>query len=286
LRFGFGYDEGAQNEMKKMVYLIPLIITGVLLVILFLYYHFQDRLIYYPYREHVNEPPPMTEVVRLTSRYSHQIEGWFVPVDLSRGTVLFCHGNGGNISHRVETIRIINSLGLNIFLFDYQGYGNSEGKPSEQNTYADAQVAWEYLTQTRKIAPDSIIIWGRSLGGAIATELALHHNPQALILESTFTSLPEIGAELYPYLPVRRFARYRYDTISKITQIHCPLLIIHSRTDGLIPFHHAERLFQAANEPKSFLEIQGDHNHGFLESEMVYRAGIDRFISAVMAGGI
>jgi len=192
--------------------------------------------------------------------------------------VLFCHGNAGNISHRLESIEIFHRLGLNIFIFDYRGYGQSEGKPTEQGTYEDASVAWRYLTQQRQVNPNEIIVFGRSLGGAVASWLAQSHSPGALILESTFTSLADIAASLYPYLPVRLLLRFKYNTAEYLGKVNCPVLIVHSRDDEIMPFSHGCRLFEMASEPKKFLEISGTHNEGFIISGKDYEKGLNAFI--------
>jgi len=167
---------------------------------------------------------------------------------------------------------------LSVLIVDYRGYGQSEGRISEQGTYLDAEAAWRYLVEQRGVSPEEIIIFGRSLGGGVATWLAGVHPPRALILESTFTSVPDIGAGQFPFVPVRWLARIHYNSLERLRQIHVPVLIIHSPDDTTIPYSHGERLFEAANEPKEFLEIQGGHNEGFIISGNHYQAGIDAFI--------
>ncbi len=209
-----------------------------------------------------------------------KLSGWFVPAERSRGVILFCHGNAGNISHRLESVQVFHRLGLSTFVFDYRGYGQSEGKPTEQGTYLDAEAAWRHLVQKQQVDPTEIIIFGRSLGGAIAAWLARDHPPKALIIESTFTSVRDIGAELYPYLPVRLLSRFDYNAMDYLRQVNCPVLIVHSRDDEIIPFSHGRRLLETANEPKEILEITGTHNEGFMTSAKRYEDGLDSFISA------
>ena len=192
--------------------------------------------------------------------------------------VLFCHGNAGNISNLIEIVQQYAHLGLSSFVFDYRGYGQSEGKPSEEGTYLDAEAAWNYLVRKRHVSSTDIIIIGRSLGGPIAAWLGRKHTPKALILESTFTTIRDIGAQLYPYLPVRLITSLGYKTIEYIRQVHCPLLIVHSCGDRMIPIDHGRKLYSAANEPKDFLEIQGTHNEGYFTSEKQYLDGLDSFI--------
>ncbi len=207
------------------------------------------------------------------------LSGWFVPAPKPRATLLFHHGNAGNISHRLESVRLFHDLGLAVFIFDYRGYGESSGKPSEAGTYHDAEAAWRYLTETRAIPPEEIVIFGRSLGAAIAANLARRHAPRALILESTFTSVADLGAEHYRWFPVRAFTRIRYETRAALGALRTPLLIVHSRDDDLIPYQHGEALYASANEPKHLLTISGTHNDGFLTSGARYRDGVAEFLA-------
>ena len=244
---------------------------------------FQSHFIYFPEREITVTPAEIGlsyEAVCFETADGVKLSGWFVPAERSRGVILFCHGNAGNISHRLESVQVFHRFGLGTFVFDYRGYGQSEGKPTEQGTYLDAEAAWRYLVQKQQVDPTEIIIFGRSLGGAIAAWLARDHPPKALIIESTFTSVRDIGAELYPYLPVRLLSRFDYNAMDYLRQVNCPVLIVHSRDDEIIPFSHGRRLFETANEPKEFLEITGTHNEGFMTSAKRYEDGLDSFISA------
>lgn len=245
---------------------------------------FQSRLVYYPERVMSMSPRDIgLSFEHVSFRTSDGLElcGWFVPSGESADTILFCHGNAGNISHRLDSIGVFRRMGLNVFIFDYRGYGNSEGHPSEKGTYLDAEAAWDYLTETRQIPPEGIIIFGRSLGGAVAAWLARERSPRALIVESAFTSVSDVGAEYYPYLPVRLLSRFSYNTRGYITHAKCPVLVVHSRTDELIAFDHGQRLFEAAGEPKEFLEITGSHDYGFLDSARKYKEGMKAFLSKI-----
>ena len=244
---------------------------------------FQSHFIYFPEREITVTPAEIGlsyEAVCFEAADGVKLSGWFVPAERSRGVILFCHGNAGNISHRLESVQAFHRLGLSTFIFDYRGYGQSEGKPTEQGTYLDAEAAWRYLVQKQQVDPTEIIIFGRSLGGAIAAWLARDHTPKALIIESTFTSVRDIGAEQYPYLPVRLLSRFDYNAMDYLRQVNCPVLIVHSRDDEMVSFSHGRRLFEAVNEPKEFLEITGTHNEGFMTSAKRYEDGVDSFISA------
>jgi fermentation-respiration switch protein FrsA (DUF1100 family) len=195
--------------------------------------------------------------------------------------ILFCHGNAGNISHRLESIEMFNRLRLSTFIFDYRGYGKSNGTPSEKGSYLDAMGAWNYLIEHEGLAPSDIILFGRSLGGAIACWLAGQNRPKALIIESTFTSVPDLAEELYFYLPVRWLCRYRYNTLSFVQKIRCPVLVIHSEEDEIVSFSHGRKLFNAAKEPKFFLKISGSHNEGFVISSKLYMNGIKTFLDKI-----
>jgi uncharacterized protein len=206
------------------------------------------------------------------------LAAWYVPARESRGTVIFCHGNGGNMGNYLNTVLVHHSLGLNVLIFDYRGYGESEGETTEEGTYKDAEAAWRYLVEDRRVPPESIILHGRSLGGSIAAWLAERHHSRALILESSFTSFPDRGQQIMPFVPMRLIARFQYNTLEAVEKVTYPVLVIHSRQDETIPFSHAERLYEAAAKPKTLLEIHGSHNNGPDESEGIYVEGIRRFL--------
>jgi len=216
--------------------------------------------------------------VSITTSDSVRLHGWFVAAKQAKATVLFLHGNAGNISHRLDSIAIFRELGLDIFIIDYRGYGQSEGKPSEQGTYLDARAAWEYLVNDREIAPHKIVIFGRSLGGAVASWLAAQTTPGAVILESTFTSAPDMAHRLYPFLPVRLMTRLKYSVKENVKRLSSPLLVVHSRQDEVIPFDMGESIFAAAPEPKQMLVITGDHSGGFLLNRNEYMIVLDKLL--------
>ena len=261
------------------------LLAGLYCLLVLCMYLFQDRLLYFPNqpgREYVKVPTDVGleyEEVRINTPDSVVLDGWFVPTDKERGVVLFFHGNAGNISHRLDSIRIFNALGLDVLIIDYRGYGQSTGTPSEPGTYLDSKAAWRYLVEERGFPPQNIILFGRSLGGAVAVHLASEQNPAALIVESTFTSVPDLAAELYPWLPVRTMSRFQYNSLKKIRSVTCPVLVVHSPQDEIIPIKHGRRIFSEAQAPKDFLEINGSHNNGFLVSGTSYTAGLDHFLS-------
>jgi len=211
----------------------------------------------------------------------HRLHGWWFPADPGSPrrhlVLLLLHGNMGNVSHRLPYYQAWLELGVNVFAFDYRGFGCSEGRPSEDGTYLDAQAAVAWLAK-RGFSPSQIVVLGKSLGGGIASELLLREPLAGLILQSTFTSIPDVGCELFPWLPVRRWHTIKYATIEKLPRITKPVLIAHCRQDDLVGFHHAERNYQVANEPKMLLEIAGGHNNVIAEGRADYLRGLDRFL--------
>lgn len=237
--------------------------------IVMLLYFFQPRLVYFPQigRDIVATPQAYSldfEAVNIPTEDGETLYAWWVPAQDAHGTILFFHGNAGNISHRIDYLRMFHRLGYAMLIFDYRGYGKSTGSPSEEGTYRDATAAWRWLTQTRGIGPGEIVYVGESLGGAVASWLAVQHAPRALVLLSTFTSAPDLGAQVYPFIPVRLISRFSYDSLARIGQIKVPVLVAHSRDDDIVPFAHGRRIFEAAGEPKQFLEMRGGHNDCFI----------------------
>ena len=260
---------------------IIVIVVGVYIILVGYLFIFQSHYVYYPERVLPADPGRIGlpfENISFETKDGLMLSGWFISKEDSRGVLLFCHGNAGNIGHRLDSIQLFHELGLDIFIFDYRGYGQSEGKPTEKGTYEDTEAAWRYLVEERQVDPDKLIVFGRSLGGAVDSWLASRHTPGALILESTFTSLPDIAAALYPYLPVKLMLRFKYNTAEYLSEVNCPTLIIHSQNDEIMPFTHGQRLFETASEPKRFLEITGTHNEGFITSGAKYKEGLNTFI--------
>lgn len=277
----------------KIFYIIisAVILIGFIYLIFGFYLYFnQAKYVYFPIKEISGSPfdygIDFNDVYFETSD-GITLNGWYIEqreqktIDIGKNnlkTIIIFHGNGGNISYSLDLIELFYKMKLNIFIVDYRGYGKSEGVTTENGTYLDALASWGYLVGEKRIKPEEIIIFGKSLGGSIAAYLASSRNPSALIIDSTFTSIKDIGCQLYPYLPVRRFFKFNYDTEKYLKKTHCPVLIIHSRDDEYIPFSHGIKLFEIAEQPKYFLEIEGDHNIGFLKSIQIYRNGIESFI--------
>ena len=251
-----------------------------------LVYFRQSSLIYYPSiaGRNLDASPQQIglafEDVELLTEDKVRLHGWFIPSDNARGTLLFFHGNAGNISHRLDSIAIFNRMNLDVFIFDYRGYGQSQGRVSETGTYLDAEAAWFYLVETRAIDADEIIVFGRSLGASIAAWLASRHRPAALILESSFSSVPSMAQRLYPFLPIKWLASFSYDTRQYVSRIECPLLVAHSKDDEIIPYAEGRLVFDAAPASKQFLDMRGGHNDGFIATGQAYSDGLSRFIES------
>ncbi len=213
-----------------------------------------------------------------TTPDGEKLNAWFFPSKGAKKSLLFFHGNAGNISHRLEKISIFKKLGLQVFIIDYRGYGKSSGKPSENGIYLDAQAAYDYLVKEKKFSPDNIILFGESLGAQAAVDLASKNQVGAIILEGNFTSAKDMSREIYPFLPTI-FLSVKFDSLSKIAKVNCPKLMIHSRNDEIVPFRLGEKLFNAAGGPKTFLAIYGGHNSSFIDSEDLFTSKIREFIN-------
>ena len=255
-----------------------------------LIYFKQDALVFQATMERGYEATPARiglrfDALTLATEDGEALDAWHVPTRAgasARGLVLVFHGNAGNIGHRLDYLRMFHDLGYASLILDYRGYGRSSGKPSEDGTYLDAAAAWRHATQVLGYPAARIVLFGESMGGAVAAQLAAVQKPAALVLASTFTSVPDLGAEIYPWLPVRALARIRYDTRKRLATIASPVLVIHSRGDDIIPFSHGEQLFAAAISPKQILEIEGGHNEGFVFNREAWVRGLDDFLRAAL----
>jgi len=271
---------GAKALLRFLLLLI--LVYGALVAVV---YVFQPRLVFLPHiggRELAATPAEVGldyREVWLETEDDERLHAWWVPHPEPVAVLHFSHGNAGNISHRLDSLRIFHSLGLSVLMYDYRGYGQSSGSANESGLYLDAEAAWRWLIDEVGVAPDRIVLFGRSLGGAVAAELAARKNPAALILESTFTSMPDIAAEIYWWLPVRQLARLQFDARSALAGSHQPTLIVHSPEDEIVPFSHGLALLEAAPEPRELLELRGSHNTGFLLSEQRYREGLATFLA-------
>jgi hypothetical protein len=282
--------------MRAVVSLITIVASVYVLLALVLYL-FQGRMVFLanlPGRALTASPADIGldfENVSLVTHDQERLHGWYIPATASaadsaansRGVVLFFHGNAGNISHRLDSIAVFHQLGLDILIIDYRGYGQSTGSASEAGTYLDAQGAWDYLVDDRGVPPERIIVFGRSLGGAVGAWLGSRHTPAAVIIESSFSSGVDMARRLYPFLPARLITRLRYPVTDYARQLHCPVLVVHSRDDEIIPFSMGQAIYAAVPARKSLLELRGDHNNGFLISRDTYVAGLEAFIKEVFS---
>ncbi len=263
-----------------MLIWITAIGVGFFLILAAYIYFSQSRMVFFPGKELVVLPSDIGlsfEDVYLTSEGSNKIHGWYFPPadsDTNSPVVLFCHGNAGNISHRLETAKLIQSLGAGLLMFDYQGYGHSEGEPSEAGIYADTRACHDWLVREKSITPDRIVLFGRSLGGAPAVHLAEAVDCRGLIIESSFTSAKQMGKTMFPFMPVSLLIRYSLNSVARIPHVRCRVLVTHSPTDNMIPFEMGQQLFDAAASPKKFVELSGGHNNLAYFSDPEYVAAL------------
>jgi fermentation-respiration switch protein FrsA (DUF1100 family) len=263
--------------LSALIY--PLVILGLLAVGL---YVLQPRMVFLPSRALMDTPADWGlayEDTWLRTDDGIRLHAWYLPRPGARQVLLFFHGNAGNISHRRESLEIFHRLGLAVLIPDYRGYGQSDGRPSEAGLYRDAAAAWDYLVKRRGIAPDEIVIFGRSLGGAVAARLAAEVQPGALILESTFSSARDLAQTLNPLLSRTTVLRFRFDTSKAVAAVRCPVLVLHSRDDEIIPYALGRKVYDAARQPKAFQALRGDHNQGFLLSQPSYEQGLATFLA-------
>ena len=269
--------------MPRMLWdiLIPVAIAyAAVLVLVFL---FQSRLVFYPEIGRAVTLSPQSYGLRHESVEIHTADGetlaaWWVPAEDARGSVLFFHGNAGNISHRLDYLLMFHRLRYTTLIVDYRGYGRSTGSPSEEGTYRDAEAAWDYLRHGRLARPEHVVIAGESLGGGVATWLAARVEPRAVLLFSTFTSATDLGADVYWFLPVRILSRIGYESLENLKAIRAPIFVAHSRDDDIVPYRHGRRLYEAAGEPKAFVEMRGGHNDGFIFTRTEWVAQLAAFL--------
>lgn len=225
--------------------------------------------VFFPSREMTMSPAQFDlpwEDVFFHSRDGVKLHGWFFKNPHARSTLLFAHGNAGNISDRLFKVKFFYDLGLNVFIFDYRGYGKSDGRPSEAGIYLDAQAACDYLQSRHDINMDNLIFYGASLGGVVVIDLAVHRKAALLVVESSITNATDMARVHYPFVP-SFLLNLRFDSIAKVRNIKTPKLFIHSPEDEVVPYWVGQKLFEAACEPKQFLEVNGGHNDGSITAE-------------------
>jgi fermentation-respiration switch protein FrsA (DUF1100 family) len=248
---------------------------------------FQRRFLYFPERQFVAGPRDygfVHEDLRLRTEDGVALHGWWLPVEDAPLTVLFLHGNAGNVSFLLDAVTPHRELGWNTLLLDYRGYGRSEGEPDENGTYLDARAAWTHLVTERGIDPKRIVAIGRSLGGGVATWLAEHHSLAGVVLEATFTSIADVVASVMPLPGIRGAVRLGYPSLERMTRLSVPLLVLHGRNDELVPFFHGRALYDAAAGPKRFVELRGGHNDAFAIDRATYVEALRSFGKEIMPG--
>ena len=248
----------------------------------------EKRFVFFPTAEIARTPAAVGlayEEVFFTTSDGLRLHGWFV-TGSGDVTLVWFHGNGGNIGHRVDELALFHhKLGVNQFIFDYRGYGRSEGTPSEKGTYQDARAAMAYLHNRPDVDARKIVYFGRSLGAAVAVELAANHPPMGLVLVAAFSSLEDMAGLTFPFLPVRFLVKGHYDSLSRIHEVHSPLLVMHGDLDDTVPLAQGEKLFNAANPPKRFHVLTGaDHNNTYLAGEGYWEA-LDEFLATLSVAG-
>ncbi len=249
----------------------------------------ESRMLYVPGGSRtLLDPPPELDLgvrrVRVVASDGVRLVGWAMPAEGGSGYwLLICHGNAGNISDvgRPYHYAGLRGLGLSLFAFDYRGYGESEGLPSEEGLYRDADAAYRDLRDTLAVPPNRIVVFGHSLGSAVAVELVSRVPAAGLVLDGALTSVIERAQEMFPYAPVRWVARSRYPSIERVGRLTLPKLFLHARGDEVIPFAHGRRLFEAAAGPKEFVELRGGHGDAFEVDSVAYFGAIGRFVSAL-----
>lgn len=256
----------------------------VVFVIGFIIYakYIERHSLYFPTKDLFADPGSIGlsyEEVYFETEDKKRLHGWFIPGGREETgfTILLCHGNAGNISDRMDKIALFHNWGFATFIFDYRGYGKSEGTPNESGLYRDISAAYSYLTEKRNVASGSIVLYGESLGGAIAINLAERKSPGVLVTEGTFTSVRDMAKVAYPYLP-RFLVPNKFDSLSKVGNIKCPQVFIHSVDDEIVPFYLGEKLFDKALPQKKLLRIRGGHNEGFFESAEEIREAVAVFL--------
>ncbi|MEO8089054.1 MAG: alpha/beta hydrolase [Gemmatimonadales bacterium] len=266
---------------------------GLYLGILVLLWVFESRLVYFPGPQRTLMAPPArlglpVERVEIPTEDGVKLVAWAMPAgaDSTGLWLLICHGNAGNLSEFDRPVHYAGLLGLGLSLlaFDYRGYGESGGAPSEQGLYRDADAAYRYLREERGVQADRIVLFGHSLGSAVAIDLASRVPVAGLIVEGALTSAVDRGQELYPYIPVRRLARSRFASIDKVSRITVPKLFLHAASDDVIPHAHGRRLFEAAPPPKTFVDLEGGHADAFDLDSTRYFGSIQIFLAQLKPG--
>jgi uncharacterized protein len=280
-----------KNVSKRWYHLLWRVLRSALTIYLLLVVcmmFLEESLLFFPsrYPEGNWQPYNLTfEDAWFEAADGTRLHGWYAPTEKPLCAILFCHGNGGNITYSADQVSMLTrQVGASVLIFDYRGYGRSEGKPSEQGILADARAARAWLAQKEGIAETDIVLLGESLGGGVAVDLAASDGARALVLESTFSSLPDVAAHHYPWLPVRLLMRSKLDSAGKIASYRGPLLQCHSIADTIVPYRFGQKLFEAANEPKELITWQGGGHNEYLPP--AYYAKLKRFLQGDREKGL
>jgi uncharacterized protein len=261
----------------RILFIIAFLLIGFKMAFIFL----EQKTLYHPDKDIPETPQNMgivCENVNFRTSNGVMLNGWFIPRKDAQVTVLYCHGNAGNMYHRLHKVKFFHEMGVNFFIFDYRGFGKSAGSPSEKGLYQDAQSAYDYVASRSDVNKDKIVVYGKSLGGPVAADLCNNRTARALILEGSFASVALRAQQLYPFLPMKLLVTQQYDTIAKVKDLRIPKLIAHGRQDEVISFSHGEKLFAAAAEPKRFLPFEGGHNDDVYVTSPAYKDELLNFL--------
>lgn len=268
--------------MKRMFIRILTIFLAFLIFLIIYLKYYEKRGIYFPIKGIDFTPSDIGlryEDIYFMTKDKIKLNGWFIPAINSKATLLYCHGNAGNISHRLQILEIFNKLNLNVFIFDYRGYGRSQGRPSETGLYLDAEAAYDYLIERRDVSKDRIIAFGKSIGANVAIDLASKRNVSLIIAYGGFSCAYDMGKRIFPFLPLFKWiVTVKFDAQNKIKDIDIPKLIVHSIDDEIIPFELGKKLFEAAAVPKEFYSMRGGHNEAILAAKEEYSLKINSFL--------
>lgn len=269
--------------MKFVISLVIIVALFVLLIRIF-----ENKFIFFPFKYPQGYWQPETFGLQAEDCYfrtadGYQLHGWFFPNENALATLLWCHGNAGNITDRLDNLANLTKLPINVFIFDYRGFGRSEGVPNEKGVYLDAEAAYDYLASREDVQQDKIILFGRSLGGAVAVDLASKRPGAGLILESTFTSAKDMAKSAFGFIPIYLIIKSKFNSIDKISKIHVPILVLHGTKDRTVPFKLGRRLYEASNNPKEFYQIQeADHNDTYIVGGQAYFDKLLQFVKQTL----
>lgn len=245
--------------------------------------NFIERQVFFPEREHYAQPADFgltAQDVGLTTTDGLRLHGWYVPAPGAANLVLFCHGNAGNISHRLENLALMHQAGMAVFIFDYRGFGQSQGKPSEQGMYLDAEAAWAWAREQAAKQGGEVVIFGRSLGGVAAVYMASRQKPAGLVLESTFTNLGAMAKTFFPVPGLEGWLKGRFNSLGRAPRVSCPVLMQHGDADEIVPYRLGRELFEALPQPKKFVTLHGaGHNDTYLVGGAAYFSRLQRFVN-------